>query len=243
MTVDRRVAIVTGGSQGIGFAATSALASRGMDVIAVARDRHRLDETVAALGQMHPGRVVGIVADVRSESDVVALVQEAARRFGRVDVLVNSAGVSMSARTRLADTTSAEWQKLIDTNLTGTYLMCREALPHLEKAPDAYIFNIQSTASYASQPGVSLYAASKYGVRALTEALVEEYRNSNIRVTSVSPGPVDTTIWSHKREPPSAERRAMMLRPSDISDILVWLLERPRYMHIPNITVTPWTGI
>jgi NADP-dependent 3-hydroxy acid dehydrogenase YdfG len=243
MTDHRRVAIVTGGSQGIGLAAVAAFASRGMDVVAAARDRRRLDEAVSALGQTHPGRVVGIVADVRREPDVESLIQGAVERFGRVDVLVNSAGVSMAARSRLADTTSAEWQKLIDTNLTGTYLMCRETLPHLEKAPDAYIFNIQSTASYASQPGVSLYAASKFGVRALTEALVEEYRNSNVRVTSVSPGPVDTTIWTHKHEPPSAERRAMMLRPSDISDILVWLLERPRHMHIPNITVTPWTGI
>ena len=79
----------------------------------------------------------------------------------------------------------------------------------------------QGEDSVASQAGVSLYAASKFGVRALTEALIEEYRHSNVRVTSVSPGPVDTTIWTHKIEPPSAERRAKMLRASDISDMLV----------------------
>ena len=85
--------------------------------------------------------------------DVKTLVRETVDRFGRIDVVVNSAGVSMSARTRLVDTTSAEWHKIIDTNLTGTYLMCREALPHLEKSPDAYILNVQSTGAYASQPG------------------------------------------------------------------------------------------
>jgi NADP-dependent 3-hydroxy acid dehydrogenase YdfG len=242
MTSDKRVAIVTGGSQGIGLATVKALAARGMSVVAAARSRERLDEALAGLDTACRSAVTGATADVRQEEDVKTLVRDTAERFGRIDVLVNSAGVSMSAKPRLVATTSSEWHKLIDTNLTGTYLMCREALPHLEKAPDAYILNIQSTASYASQPGVSLYAASKYGVRALTEALIEEYRQSNVRVTSVSPGPVDTTIWTHKLEPPSAERRAKMLRPSDISDILVWLIDRPPNVHIPNITVTPWTG-
>jgi 3-oxoacyl-[acyl-carrier protein] reductase len=238
-----RIAIVTGGSQGIGLAAVTALAGRGMKVVAAARDRGRLEAAIAALDPGQRDRVTGIAADVTREADVKALVRAAVDRYGRVDVVVNSAGVSMSARPRLVDTTSAEWHRLIDTNLTGTYLMCRESLPHLERSSDAYILNIQSTASFASQPGVSLYAASKYGVRALTEALIEEYRNSNVRVTSISPGPVDTTIWTHKIEPPSDERRALMLRPSDISDILVWVLDRPRRLHIPNITVTPWTGI
>jgi NADP-dependent 3-hydroxy acid dehydrogenase YdfG len=234
-----QVAIVTGGSQGIGLATVAALAERGMTVVASARDLSRLENAVAGL----PGRVVPIAADVSKEADVAALIRETVDRFGRIDVVVNSAGVSMSARTRLVDSTSAEWHKIIDTNLTGTYLMCREALPHLEKSADAYILNVQSTGAYAASPGVSLYAASKFGVRALSEALIEEYRNSGIRLTSVSPGPVDTTIWTHKIEPPSDERRALMLRPSDISDIFVWLLDRPRHMHIPNITVTPWTGI
>ena len=76
-----------------------------------------------------------------------------------------------------------------------------------------------------------------------TEALIEEHRHSNIRVSAVSPGPVDTTIWGHKVEPPSAERRARMLRPEDIADILTWLLDRPRNLHIPDITVTPWMDV
>jgi NAD(P)-dependent dehydrogenase (short-subunit alcohol dehydrogenase family) len=242
-TSDPRVAIVTGGSQGIGWATVKAFAARGMSVVAAARDGVRLNESIAALDSAHRGQAVGMIADVSDEADVKALVGKTIERFGRIDVLVNSAGVSMSARPRVVQTTSEEWHKLINTNLTGTYLMCREALPHLERVESAYVLNIQSTASYASQPGVSLYAASKYGVRALTEALIEEYRDTGVRVSSVSPGPVDTTIWNHKIEPPSADRRAKMLRPSDIADIVVWLLDRPHHMHIPNITVTPWTRI
>ena len=242
MTSDQ-VAIVTGGSQGIGLATVAALAARGMTVVATARDRGRLEAAVASIDAAHRDRVVGIAADVSKEADVVAAVRDVVGRFGRLDVLVNCAGVSMSARRRLVDSTSEEWHRIIETNLTGTYLMCREALPHLERSPDAYILNVQSTGAYRSSPGVSLYAASKFGVRALTEAMIEEYRNSNIRITSVSPGPVDTSIWSHKLEPPTDEERARMMRPSDIAEIFVWLLDRPRRLHIPNITVTPWTGI
>jgi NADP-dependent 3-hydroxy acid dehydrogenase YdfG len=238
-----QVAIVTGGSLGVGLATVSALANLGVDVVAAARDLPRLEAALAGLEPALRHRVVGIAADVRKEDDVKSVVERAIVRFGRLDVLVNSAGVSMSARTRLADSSSDEWHKIIDTNLTGTYLMCREALRHLEAAPDGYILNVQSTGAYRASPGVSLYAASKFGVRALSEALIEEYRNSNVRVTSVSPGPIDTNIWSHKLDPPNAERRALMLRPTDIADIFVFLLQRPRHMHIPDITVTPWTGI
>ena len=237
-----QVAIVTGASLGVGLATTAALADRGMDVVAAARDLPRLEAAIASLDPAIRHRVIGVATDVRKEADVKRVVDRAIEHFGRLDVVVNSAGVSMNAKTRLADSTSEEWHKIIDTNLTGTYLMCRESLRHLENAPDGYILNVQSTASYKASATVSLYAASKFGVRALSEALIEEYRNSNIRLTSVSPGPIDTNIWSHKLEPPSAERRALMLRPSDIADIFVFLLERPRYMHIPDITVTPWTG-
>ncbi|MBX3537440.1 MAG: SDR family oxidoreductase [Chelatococcus sp.] len=238
-----QVAVVTGASLGVGRATISALTARGMEVIAAARDIGRLEAAIGELAPEHRDHVTPIAADVREESDVMRLSRQAIDRFGRIDVLVNSAGVSMSARTRLVDSTSDEWHKIIETNLTGTYLMCRACLPHLEKSPDGYILNVQSTGAYRASPGVSLYAASKFGVRALSEALIEEYRHSNIRITSVSPGPIDTNIWSHKVEPPSAERRALMLRPSDIADIFVWLLDRPRHMHIPDITVTPWTGI
>lgn len=238
-----QVAIVTGASLGVGLATTSALVARGINVVAAARDLQRLETAMASLPAEFRHRVACVAADVREEHQVKAVVDAAVDRFGRLDIVINSAGVSMSARTRLADSTSEEWHRIIDTNLTGTYLMSRESLRYLVDSPDGYILNVQSTGAYRSSPGVSLYAASKFGVRALTEALIEEYRNSNIRVTSVSPGPIDTNIWSHKVEPPSAERRSMMLRPADIADIFVFLLDRPRHLHIPDITVTPWTGI
>ena len=241
-TEPSRVAIVTGGSQGIGLATVGVLAARGMRVVAVARNRGRLDAAVASLDPRIRDRASGVTADVSRDQDVAAAVAEVVERFGRIDVLVNSAGVSMNARRRLVETTTEEWNRLINTNLTGTYLMCRAVLPHLRAAGGGYIFNVLSTAAFRSTAGVSLYAASKAGARALTEALIEEYRDSGIRVTSVSPGPVNTTIWDHKLQPPSREERAKMLEPSDIAEIVAWLLDRPSRLHIPNITVVPWTG-
>jgi NADP-dependent 3-hydroxy acid dehydrogenase YdfG len=120
--------------------------------------------------------------------------------------------------------------------------MCRAVLPHLQEAGGGYILNVLSTAAFRAGEGASLYAASKFGARALTEALIEEYRHSGIRITSVSPGPVDTAIWDRKLTPPPPEQRAQMLRPSDIAEIFVWLLDRPSRLHIPNITVVPWPG-
>jgi len=237
-----RVAIVTGGSGGIGLATVRVLGERGMKVAAIARDQRRLDAALGALDPQLRGRVMTVTADVRQEDDVVTAVAKIVERFGRIDVLVNCAGVSMNARRRLVDTTTEEWQRLIDTNLTGTYLMCRTVLPHLEAAGGGYILNVLSTAAFRSTEGVSLYAATKFGARALTEALIEEYRNSGIRVTSVSPGPVNTTIWDHKLEPPSQDDRAQMLQASDIAEIFAWLLDRPSRLRIPNITVVPWTG-
>ncbi|MEN3269981.1 SDR family oxidoreductase [Pseudonocardia sp.] len=241
--IDRagQVAVVTGGSQGIGAATVAALAARGMTVVAMARDPGRLNDALGALDPAAQARTAAVQVDVSQEVQVEAAVAEVAERFGRIDVLVNSAGVSMNARRRLEHTTTEEWRRLVDTNLTGTYLMCRSALPHL-KERGGYILNVLSTGAYRVGEGSSLYAASKFGARALTEALIEEFRDSPVRTTSVSPGPVDTTIWDHKIEPPAPESRARMMRPSDIADIFVWLLDRPANLHIPDITVTPWTA-
>lgn len=238
MSTDR-VVLVTGGSLGIGQATVAAFAARGYRVVAMARDAERLAASVAQLEHPLRARVSAIPGDVREEAAAAAAVGETMARHGRLDVLINSAGVSMRASRRLVESDVAEWRRIIDINLTGTYLMCRAALPHLEASPDAAVVNIQSTAAYAAKAGVGVYAASKFGVRALTESLIDEYRGTGIRVSSVSPGPVDTNIWSHKSEPPDAVRRSTMIRAADIADIVVWLVERPASLHIPDITVTP----
>jgi len=235
-----QVALVTGGSQGIGLATVNALAKNGYQVVVIGRSEEHFVSAKKIVPKELINNIDFIRGDVCDETDVKSIFKATIEKHKRLDVLINCAGVSMDSKRSFADTTTNHWNKIIDTNLTGTYLMCREALSHLIKSESGYILNIQSTASYKSQAGTSLYAASKFGVRALTDSLIDEYRNSKLRITSVSPGPVATTIWDHKLSPPSEQEKSKMLRPEDIADIFIWLLSRPAYLHIPDITVTPW---
>ncbi|MDR0415757.1 MAG: SDR family oxidoreductase [Propionibacteriaceae bacterium] len=228
-----QVALVTGGSQGVGRATVAALARRGLHVAAIA----------AAAGP-EAGEILPVAADVASEAAVQAAVAETLDRFGRLDVVINCAGVSMNARRRLEDTSTDEWRRLVDTNLTGVYLVCRTVLPHL-KDRGGYLINVLGggAADFTVGAGSSLYTATKFAVRALSEALVAEFRNSAVRTSWVSPGQTDTSIWDHKLAPPSAEARSLMLRPEDVADVFLWLLDRPSHLHVPSIRLTPWTGI
>lgn len=232
------VAVVTGGSTGIGLATVSELVTSGRRVVALARDPHRLRDALESLPPAAAGVAWAVSADVTSEDEVRAALAGVIDRWGRIDAVVNSAGVSMSARRTLRETTTVEWRRLVDTNLTGTYLMCREALSHMRSG--GYVVNVLSTGAHRAAPGMSLYAATKFGARAITESLAIELQSSGIRSSSVSPGPVDTPIWDRKLEPPDARTRARMLRPSDIAEVIRWLLDRPAHLHIPDITVTPW---
>ncbi len=131
------------------------------------------------------------------------------------------------------------WRRVLETNLTGTYLLCREVLPVMKREGSGYIINVLSTAAFRSNAGNAPYSASKYGARAITETVAEETKGTRIRVSSISPGPVDTNIWSHKTQEVSAERRRKMLRADDIAGIALFLLTRPEYLWIDNVTVVP----
>ncbi|NHN33998.1 SDR family oxidoreductase [Paenibacillus agricola] len=240
MELKDRIAVVTGGSQGIGFATVQALAKESVKVIALVRDLDVLNQSLDSLGAASKAQITGIRTDVRDENDVQQTFKQIITEFGHIDILVNCAGVSMSDKKRLEDSDTAEWKRIIDTNLTGTYLMCREALPLMISRNSGFIINILSTAAYKSSSGNSLYAASKFGVRALTEAMIEENRRSGIRISSISPGAVDTPIWNHKTNFVTPEDRATMLRPEDISSLVMYLLCLPMTVHIENMTVTPW---
>jgi NADP-dependent 3-hydroxy acid dehydrogenase YdfG len=235
-----RTVLITGGSQGVGLATARALAERDYRIALVSRDPAHLEEAVSSLPERCEERVAAFSADVRDEGSIAAAVTAAVEHFGGLDAVLTCAGVSMSARDRLIDTDATEWRRIMSTNLDGTYYTLHAALPYLEHSADAHIITMLSTGAWAVGPGTSLYAASKFGARALTEGLMAEYRGSGIRITSVSPGPIDTTIWTHKRVGPTPDQRKAMLRPSDVADIFVWLLERPAGMHIRDITVTPW---
>jgi NAD(P)-dependent dehydrogenase (short-subunit alcohol dehydrogenase family) len=190
-----RVALITGGASGIGLATAERFARDGVRLVLADIDAAGLDRAVGGLGG--PDRVLGAVTDVSSFADCERAVAAAVAQFGRLDVLVNSAGVWVEGPT---DTmTEAEWDRVIDVNLKGTFAMCRHAIPALE-ATGGCIVNVSSDAGLWGNKGAAIYCASKGGVTILTKALAVELAARGIRVNAVCPGDVDSPMIRYQAE-------------------------------------------
>lgn len=238
MDLSGNVVVVTGGSSGIGLATAAALARGGAQAVIVGRNEARLRRAVSGLPWELRTNIHPQCLDVRDEAAVSTGVAEVVRRFGPIGGLVNAAG-TVRSRQPVSDTSTKDWRLIWETNVTGTYLMCRAVVPTMVKAGAGEIVNVGSRSSYRSQAGNSLYAASKYAVRALTEALAEENQQTGVRVASVNPGPTDTNIWDYKATPPSAEERSLMLRPEEVAGVVVWLLTLPPRIQVGSVIVSP----
>lgn len=190
--LDGRVAVVTGGSRGIGLAIARALLAAGARVAIGGRGQSSLDEATQALqgeGDAQE-RLLAVQGDVAHEADATRLVAETAARFGRVDILVNNAGVGEMAN--VADFSTEQWNSVIGTNLTGVFFACRAAIPHLRQANGGWIINISSLAGQNPFVGAAAYSASKAGLDAFSHALMMEERQHDIRVSVIAPGSVQT---------------------------------------------------
>jgi NAD(P)-dependent dehydrogenase (short-subunit alcohol dehydrogenase family) len=192
-----KVAIVTGAASGIGRATAVRLAQEGASVLAVDLDEQGLEVT-AKDGE----RIRTHLADVGDEAAVAATVQAAVEGFGRLDVLANIAGIMRTAHTHECPTEL--WDLVLRVNLTGTFFMCREALPHLLETK-GNIVNCASTASNFGHPWMAAYASSKGGIAALTQALAIEYAKQGVRVNAVAPGSVETGISNNITFPDGAD--------------------------------------
>ena len=200
MTLERfegKVAIVTGAASGIGRATAVRLAEEGATVLAVDVDEHGLEVTAKDHGGIHTH-----VADVGDETAVGGTVRAAVEPFGRLDVLANIAGIMRTAHTHECPTDL--WDLVIRVNLTSTFLMCREALPHLLETKGT-IVNCASTASHFGHPWMAAYASSKGGIAALTQALAVEYAKQGVRVNAIAPGSVETGISTNITFPDGAD--------------------------------------
>lgn len=195
-----RAALVTGGASGIGRATALRLAGEGAAVLATDVNVELLAGLAAGTGDL-TGTVATRTGDVATEEGARAMVADALERFGRLDVVVNVAGVLSFSHTH--EVTLDEWNRLLAVNLTGTFLVCRQALPHLGEG--SCIVNLASTAAHKGQPWASAYAASKGGVLAFTRALAVEYAGRGVRVNSISPGAIDTPITSAFHLPEGAD--------------------------------------
>jgi NAD(P)-dependent dehydrogenase (short-subunit alcohol dehydrogenase family) len=190
-----RVALVTGGASGIGAATAERLSQDGIRLVLADVDSTGLERVVAGLGG--PDRALGVTTDVSSFADCERAVAAAIERFGRLDVLVNCAGVWVEGPTDRM--TEADWDRVIDVNLKGTFAMCRHAIPALE-ASGGCIVNVSSDAGLWGNKGAAIYSASKGGVTILSKALAVELAERGIRVNAVCPGDVDSPMIHYQAE-------------------------------------------
>jgi 3-oxoacyl-[acyl-carrier protein] reductase len=224
-----KIAFVTGGSKGIGYAITEALLAQGASAAIVGRDREALDRASRQLGS----NVLTIEGDARSSEDMRRAIDQTAGRFGGLDVLVNNAGVGAFAN--VADMSIEDWQTIIETNLGGVFYCCRAAIPHMRRRGGGWILNISSLASTNPFPGGAAYAASKAGLNAFSEALMQEVRYDRIRVSYVLPGSV-ATGFGGRGTPGQADWK---VQPEDVAQVVIDLLTMPERSLPSRVELRP----
>jgi 3-oxoacyl-[acyl-carrier protein] reductase len=235
--LDGKVAIVTGGSKGIGRSIAAGLLAAGARVAISGRSASALKEAAAELGKGdggggHAGRLLTVEGDVASEQDAAKLINQAVQRFGGLDILINNAGIGRFAN--IADMSTEDWHAIIGTNLTGAFFCTRAALPHLKQRGGGYIINISSLAGSNPFSGGASYCASKAAVDALSEALMQEVRHDGIRVSYIKPGSVNTDFMGHAD--PDNEWK---LRAEDVAQVVVDLIAHDRRSLPSRVDMRP----
>ncbi len=231
-----KVAVVTGGSRGIGLAIAGALLSEGCSVLITGRNQETLEGAVSELGRAGRARVLPVECDVRDNEAVARVFARVVKEFGRLDILVNNAGISQSAAP-LQETPVELWRDIIDTNLTGTFLCTRAAVPLMKAG--ATILNVISVAARDSFAGYAPYNASKAGALSLTRTLREELKPTGIRVTALLPGATDTEIWQQVM--PDAPRDKMIEAESIARLVLEAVVLSPK-ANLTELVLDPAMG-
>jgi 3-oxoacyl-[acyl-carrier protein] reductase len=214
---DDTIALVTGGTRGIGFAIADALVTAGASVFVCARD---IADVAAAVERLsRSGKASGRECDIRDEVQVRDMLAECEREFGGVDILVNNAGVGFMHKT-VEEITPDEFRATLETNLFGVYYACHYAIPMMRRRGGGYIINISSLAGQNPHPRMAAYNASKFGLNGFSEALMQEVRHDNIKVSYICPGSVNTEFGGDT----ISDEKAWQLQPSDIARVVIDLL-------------------
>jgi NADP-dependent 3-hydroxy acid dehydrogenase YdfG len=238
-------ALVTGASSGIGAATAKALAAQGAAVALLARRADRLADVRVDI-ESAGGTAVVAAADVTDADEVSAAVQRIVAELGRLDTVVNNAGLMQSAPA--AEAPLRDWDDMVAVNIQGVLYVTRAALPHLiDAAADsprgvADLVTISSTAGWVARPGTAVYSLTKFGVNAFSEGVRQEVLGKRVRVGVVGPGTVDTEIFNHLAEPSreAFERQTagmVKLRPEDIADAVLFMVTRDRRVAVNHMLV------
>lgn len=216
--IEKKTALITGGTKGIGYGIAESMLKEGMNVFITGRTQETVDEAIEALRKIGIGEVGGLVADVRHAKSMEAVAEHISEKFGGLDVLIANAGVGHFAS--IEDMSLEQWQETMDINLTGVFNSVKASLPALKESK-GYIITISSLAGTNFFAGGTAYNASKFGLTGFTQAMMLDLRHTGINVSTIMPGSVTSHFNGH--EP--SESDAWKIQPEDIGEIVVDLLK------------------
>jgi clavulanate-9-aldehyde reducatase len=241
--LDGKVAAVTGASSGIGESTALALAAEGCAVALGARREDRLEELARRI-ESNGGRAIAMQADVADESSARAFIEGTRDQLGRLDVLVNNAGVMLLGPVEGADTEN--WRRMVNVNVLGLLYCTHAALPIMREQGGGHIVNLSSVAGRSANLGSAVYNFTKWGVGGFSEALRQEALHSNIRVTIVEPGFVETELQGHNEIPmvqetieKMREQIGSVLQAEDIARSIVYAVSQPDHVAINEVLIRP----
>ncbi len=236
------VALITGASSGIGAAIARDLGARGYHLALAARRKPALEEVAEAV-RVHGGAALSLACDLTQPAEISRCVEQTMLEFGRIDVLVNNAGVMHNGLVAGADV--AEWRAMIDVNLMGLMLVTHAVLPHMQAAARGHIINMSSVAGRIITVGNAVYNVTKWGVNVFSEALRKEVVTDNIKVTVVGPGIVDTDLFEKIANPKARatfQAYAATLEPlqaQDVAAAVAYALEQPPHVAVSEVVLRP----
>jgi NADP-dependent 3-hydroxy acid dehydrogenase YdfG len=234
-----KVALVTGASSGIGEATVKVLVKEGARVVAVARRKDRLDQLAKAYGN----QILPIEADISQEAQVKKVVDQTIQKWGRIDTLVANAGVMLLSPVRESKT--EEWRSMVDINVLGLMYCVYHVLPQMTKQKSGHIVTLSSVAGRTIFPNGAAYCATKYAVRAFSEALRQEICKDNIRVTIIEPGAVKTELAEHVSHAGAKDfledffASMELLNSEDIAGAIAYALQQPAHVDVNEIMIRP----
>ena len=228
MNIKDKVIMITGASKGIGRAAALMLAQKGARLAISARNEALLKEVAGLI----PTEVLTFSGDMSEENDIINFVRATHQKFGRIDILINNAGLGVFKP--IIETTTEEWDKMFNLNVRGLFIITREALPHLREAGESVIVNIASLAGKNVNVNLAGYAASKHAVISFSRTLMLEERKNGVRVLTFCPGSVDTAF-----SPRSEDKKVKILKVEDIASTIIYMIEMPQNAMISEIDIRP----
>lgn len=232
-----KVAVVTGGGSGVGKSTAALFLKEGAKVVIAGRDAAKLDAVAKELKAEDALRT--LPTDVGKADQCAALIAFATKAFGHIDILVNNAGTNLKDRT-LRELTTEAWDMMVAANMNGAFYCTKAVLPQMLDRKDGVIVNVVSVAGKRANPlGGAAYVAAKFGMGGLGLVLGNEEKDSGVRVSNVYPGEIDTPILAARPKPVTEEQRALILKPEDVAEAVLFVACLPPRVSVPELVIKP----